>query len=214
MPVAVGKHWIEYYGPTEPGCTEHCTYQYSFGDIATGQLRTLPDWTPGGTTIPELNSSGLAAQLCSPLRTPQGFPQDLTGATLAPDPLTFAGPFAAGAEWYTKGGLWALRLLLERCGSRLHRVITTRISTPDGIPQFAINRRALVWLTPQGRPAHGLFLPSLQKFTIAFPRTLSGADLVFLTSRTLYLEVGGDAGPGMVIAAPSPRPSHHRRRAR
>lgn len=129
---------------------------------------------------------------------------------LAPDPLTFAGPFAAGAEWYTKGGLWQLRLLLERCGSRLHRETTTRISTSDGIPQFAINRRALVWLAPQSGPIHGLFLPSLQKFTIASLRAAPG-DLVLLTSRTLYI----DDGLGSVIAAPSPRPPrHHRRHAR
>ena len=208
MPIAVGRDWIEYYGPTESGCTEHCSYQYSFGNLASGQLRTLPEWTPGGTTIPNLNSPGLAAQLCSPLRVPQGFPQDLTGSAFAPDPVTFAGRFAAGTEWYMHGALWQLRLLLERCGSRLHRVITTKISTPDGIPQFAINHHALVWLSPQGGPVHGLFLPSLQKFTIASRYTPSAGDSVFLTPRTVYL----DTGEGVMIAAASPHPRTHRRR--
>jgi hypothetical protein len=73
LPGAIGSDWIEYYGPTEPGCVEHCSYQYSFGDITTGQLQTLPTWAPGATTIPDLNSTGLASPLCSPLQVPQGF---------------------------------------------------------------------------------------------------------------------------------------------
>lgn len=208
MPIAVGRDWIEYFGPTESGCFEHCFYQYSFGNIASGQLQTLPEWIPGGTTIPNLNSPGLADQLCSPLRVPQGFPQDFTGSAFAPDLVTFAGRFAAGAEWYMQRGLWQLHLLLERCGSRLHRVITAKISTPDGIPQFAINHHAVVWLSPEGGPVHGLFLPSLQKFTIAFRYTSSAGDLVFLTPRTVYL----DTGEGLMIAAASPHPRTHRRR--
>ena len=209
MPVALGSDWIEYFGTTEPGCIEHCSYQYVFGRISTGQLRGLPEWAPGATTIPDLNSPALAAQLCSPLRVPQGFPNDMTASALAPDPLIFAGPFAAGAESVIKGGLYQLRLLLQRCGSKLHRVLTSQL-TGSPTNQFAINHHALVWLDYRGGPIHGIFLPSLRKFTIVAPLTSPGGS-VFLTSHSLYLHDGS----GRVIATPSPRPpTHHRHHKR
>jgi hypothetical protein len=95
-------------------------------------------------------------------------------------------------------------LLLERCGSRLHRVLTTQISS-DYTAQFAINQHAVIWENYRGGPIHGIFLPSLQKFTIALPphlTRLSQAPL-FLTSRSLYLAVGA----GKVIVTRSPRPA-------
>ncbi len=198
-PVAIGSDWIEYYGPTEPGCTVHCSYRYSFGNIATGQVQTFPAWAPGATTIPDLNSPTLASPLCSPLRVPQGFPTGETSTALAPNPLTFAGRFAAGIEWYQPGD-WQLRLLLERCGSRLHRVVSNRISSSD-TPQFAINNEAVVWLS--GGRIRGVFLPGLRKFTLA-PRYLSPPlqAPLFLTSHHLYLA----AGTGKVIVTASPRP--------
>lgn len=210
MPVALGSDWIEYYGTTETGCTVHCAYQYTFADIATGQLRMLPDWTSGGITVPDLNSPGLAAKLCSPLRVPQGFPNDLTAAALAPSPLTFAGRFAAGIEWHLRSGLYELRLLVERCGSRLHQVLTSQVSSSPS-NQFAVNRHAVIWENLRGGPVHGVFLPSLQRFTIPLPRirgntnfTLTGGS-IFLTSRTMYLE----SGFGQVVGAASPiRPKH------
>jgi hypothetical protein len=219
LPVAIGSHWIEFYGPTEPGCPPaHCSYQYRFENIATGQLQTLPTWAPGAATIPDLNSPGLAASLCSPLQVPQGFPEDETGSALAPEPLAFAGPFASGIEWYVQGGLWELHLLLERCGSGLHRVVTNHIGSANA-PQFAINQYALAWMS-RGT-IDGVFLPSLQRFTIlgdVGPSTGLGrvpppaaAYGVFLTSRTLYVETGD----GVVMAAASPRPrTHHPRHRR
>lgn len=207
QPVAIGSDWIEFFGPTELGCTEHCSYQYRFEKIATGQLQTLPTWAPGATTIPDLNSPALAASLCPPLQVPQGFPEDGSDSALAPDPLAFAGPFATSIEWYVQGGLWELHLLLERCGSGLHRVVTSQISSANA-PQFAINNHALVWLS--GGTIQGVFLPSLQKFTIVGavgPSTGRGsvpppaAYGVFLTSRRLYVETGD----GVVMAAASPR---------
>jgi hypothetical protein len=202
-PVAAGRDWIEYYGPVEAGCIEHCSYQWSFGDIATGQIQALPDWAPGATTIPDLNAPTLATHLCSPLRVPQGFPTDETSADHAPNPLTFAGRFAAGIGLYMRGGLWESRLLLERCGSRLHRVLTTQI-TSDYTAQFAINHHAVIWQNYRGGPIHGIFLPSLQKFTIALPPHLTRLPQapLFLTSRSLYLAVGA----GKVIVTTSPRP--------
>lgn len=216
LPVAIGSDWIEFYGPTELGCTEHCGYQYRFENIASGQLQTLPTWVPGATTIPDLNSPGLAALLCSPLHVPQGFPEEDTAVTDAPDPLIFAGVLAVGIQWYQPGD-WQPRLVLERCGSRLHRVVTNQISSANA-PQFAINNHALVWLSDG--TIDGVFLPSLQKFTIvggAGPSTGPGPVLppapygVFLTSRTLYVETEN----GAVVAAASPIPrTHHRRHER
>ena len=203
MPVAIGSDWIEYYGPVDAGCIEHCNYQWSFGDIATGQIQTLPEWAPGATTIPDLNASMLASHLCSPLRVPQGFPTDETSTADAPNPVAFAGRFAAGTEWYKNGGLWELRLLLERCGSRLHRVLTTQISSSI-TPQFAINHHAVIWQNYRGGPIHGIFLPSLRKFRIALPPYLSRHPRapLFLTSRSLYLSVGAEK----VMVTASPRP--------
>jgi hypothetical protein len=207
MPVALGRDWIEYYGPTDPECSEHCTYQHSFGDIATDNLRTLPRWAPGARTIPDLSSPALTAKLCSPLRVPQGFPTEATRPALAPQPLSFAGRFVSGLEWYVHGGLYQLRLLLERCGSRLHRVLARNL-TSSPASQFAMNRDAVVWLDYRGGPIHGLFLPSLRKFTIAVPPAAGLTDFgrsIYLASRELYLMDGS----GQVIAAPAPRRSLH-----
>ena len=198
--VALGADWIEYYHQTPATCAEHCAYEYAFGNIATGQTRTLPAWKPGGTTIPDLNSPALSAKLCSPLRVPQGFGTDATPPSLAPDPLTFAGPFAIGEEWFVRHGLRELRLLLERCGSRLHQALTSQISSSSN--QFAINRHAVIWVNSQGGPVHGLFWPSLRKFTMKRAPAVAGPVRVFLTSRTLYLE----SGDGRVIATAAPSP--------
>ncbi len=205
-PVAVGSRWIEGYGPAEIGCSEHCAHQYAFANIATGRVTTLPSWQPGGTTVPHLNSAGLAATLCSPLRVPQGFPSDLTTTSAAPDPLTFAGPFAVGLD-VKLGGLDEQRLVLQRCGSPLRRVLTSQLSSSDN--QYAINQHAVIWrdYSSNGAPLDGVFIPSLKKFTIPlgriappFPTAIS----IFLTSRTLYVwnnDLGSD-----VVAAPAPRP--------
>ena len=212
MPVAIGTDWIEYYGPVEYGCTVHCTYQYSFGNIATGQIQTLPEWTPGGTAIPDLNSPVLIGQLCSPLQVPQGFPEEETGLTDSPDSLTFAGPFAVGIQWYQPGD-WQDRLVLERCGSRLRRVLANPSDTEPRFPQFAINRNIVVWLNYESVPIRGVFLPSLRKFTVPVPSrfTLSTGDSVFLTSHTLYVEDGA----GHLLEASAPRrPRDHRRHRR
>lgn len=198
--VALGADWIEYYHQTPATCTEHCVYEYAFGNIATGQTRTLPAWKPGGTTIPDLNSAVLTAKLCSPLRVPQGFATDLTPSGLAPDPLTFAGSFATGEEWFVQHGSSQLRLLLERCGSRLHQALTSRISSSSS--QFAINHHAVIWANYNGGPVHGVFLPSLRKFTIKRPLGATGPVGVFLTPRALYL----DSGAGLVVAAAAPSP--------
>jgi hypothetical protein len=204
-PVAVGSQWIEGYGPAEIGCSEHCTYQYAFANVATGQVTTLPSWQPGGTTVPNLNSAGLAATLCSPLRVPHGFPNDLTLPSAAPDPLTLAGPFAAGLDWKLQGGANQLSLLLQRCGTRLRRVLTSQIeASPDN--QFAINQHAVIWRDSRPGALHGVFLPSLKKFTIplgriapSFPTAIS----IFLTPRTLY--VWNHNLESDLVAAPAPR---------
>ena len=205
---AFGADWLEW----KESCRE-CVDTYLFQNIDTGQLQTLPGWQVGGTTIPNLSSPRLANHLCSPLRVPQGFPPVGTNSALAPNPpLTFAGRFAAGTEWYMNGGLWGLRLLVERCGSRLHQVLTTQIGS-SATPQFAINQHAVVWQNYRGGSIRGIFLPSLRKFTIALPTYLrSGPQApLFLTSHTLYLET--DLGTALsATAAPRP-PMHHRRHA-
>ncbi|GAC1635648.1 MAG: hypothetical protein NVS4B2_23300 [Chloroflexota bacterium] len=224
-PVAVGSQWVESYG-MEPsaiawGCLEHCSYRYSFANIATGEVRTLDSWRPGGTTAPELNSAGLAAPLCSLLRVPHGLPPqgELPDVPRDPGPLTFAGPFAVGLDWKFDGPYpIQVSLLLERCGTRLPRVLTSQTwswGPPMGEtePQFAINRHAVVWLKSQAGPLRGAFLPSLRQFRIPLGRVAPPppqggyqppSRSIFLTSRTLYVwnhDVGSD-----LLAATAPQP--------
>jgi hypothetical protein len=64
---AVGTRWIEF----RIICGDHCgqATTYAFQNIQTGQVRDQPpDWKPGGTEIPDLNSPALTRKLCRPLR--------------------------------------------------------------------------------------------------------------------------------------------------
>ena len=220
-PVAVGSRWVEGYGLASDQCSEHCGYQYSFANIATGQVRTLDSWHPGGTTVPDLNSAGLAARLCSPLRVPHGLRDN---PPTDPGLFTFAGPFAVGLDWKFEGTYPyqpnQVSLLLERCGTRLRRVLTSQTYSPlvgfsigETDNQFAINRHAVIWLNPQAGPLHGAFLPSLKQFRIPLGRIAPPARQggyeppsrsIFLASGTLYVwnhDVGSD-----LLAATAPQP--------
>jgi hypothetical protein len=77
---------------------------------------------------------------------------------------------------------------LERCGTRKRRLLA--FETDSTGLSLASNSRAIVWQTVPGRLLHGLFLPSLQAFTIPLS---SGIGLAGLTSGALYVRGGRDS---------------------
>jgi hypothetical protein len=196
-PFAFGDYWIEWTG----GCGYHCgPPRWAFQNIQTGQVAGQgPVWQPGGTVIPDLNSPTLTQALCAPLTVPSGFPDPTTLQPL-PGTLVLNGRFAVAQQWSADNS--NLYTYLGRCGSTLHELLTPELSSTNN--QFAITQDAVVWLGGENGPVHGMFLPSLRKFTIPIPPSAGlgpWGRYVFLTSRSLYVE----SGNGRVIATASPR---------
>ena len=171
-----GADWLEW----KETCRE-CDATYLFQNINTGQVRTLPGWQAGGTTIPDLDSPSLAGTLCPPLTVPAILHP---GYALAPEPgvLSFYGPFAIAGN------------VLERCSSRLHRTIDRNYDPLGG------DSHAIVWgASTERRRLDGVFLPSLRRFVITtLPGDPSGSfphspHTILLSSRALYvIENGGE----------------------
>jgi hypothetical protein len=189
-----GAHWIEWQ--TIP--CRYCTPTYQFQNIDTGQVQSLPDWRPGGRTIPDLDSPSLARPLCPPLTVPAGV-APLSGGP-PPGVLTFYGSFAIVGN------------VLERCGSRLKLAIGNH-----NYPAVHANSRAVVWAQgPKSGRLDGLFLPSLRHFVIANTPSTSPYDYGFaLSSGELYVLRGSVHGASeTVFAAPAPTQSHEAASAR
>jgi hypothetical protein len=164
---AVGAYWIRW----DASCY-HCGVTSFFQNIQTGELRDDPT---NATTFADLNSPALAHKTCPGVRLLR---QD-EGYSTAWGPLMPYGQFALAL------GNGAF---LERCGTRMRRLLGngSRVSYA-----LASNARALVWqATPSG--LNGLFLPSLQTFTIPLPSamvTTTGLSNIWLTSVALYARV-------------------------
>jgi hypothetical protein len=197
-PAAAGRDWIEYSVYSN---NPHDFPPSEFQNLATGNVRRDPT---GGNTILDLNAPSLSQTLCSPLRVPRYYDSD-TGfgpGTVVPD-----GKFAISLGT-NQAGIPMLRL--ERCGTRLHRLLTTGLYS--GIdPEWAANRTTVVWGRTRNELA-GVFLPSLRQFTIKLPAAAirpgcQASDFqtciseIALTARHLYLI---DAGHGRVWTSPSP----------
>lgn len=199
--VAVGADWIEY----EETC-DHCHDEWFFQNIWTGQQESLPDWQPGGTTFPDLNSSTLAGTLCPPLRVPVSYAENRFED---PEPgwLTFDGPFAIA----TRNDHWHPTGFVERCGSALHKRIEPPPQTSWGPePKLAADSHIVMWQATS-RELRGLFLPSLRPVTIILPGFLDASPQIAVGPRTLYVEDGS----GQIWTAPSPalpRRSHRKHR--
>ncbi len=157
---AVGTRWIEF----RIICGDHCgqATTYAFQNIQTGQVRDQPpDWKPGGTEIPDLNSPALTRKLCRPLRVLSGF-FDQRSYVPALGPIAFYGQFAIARQW--SAGNVRLSTYVERCGSRARTSID-----PNGWP-VAANAQTVIWMTGFGNPMFaGLFLPALGPFTLTRP---------------------------------------------
>jgi hypothetical protein len=180
---AVGTRWMEF----QITCGYHCgPTSFAFLNIQSGQVYGRPpDWTPGGTEIPDLNSPTLTRKLCEPLTVPRGFSDQDSGPV--PGTIAFYGQFAVALDWYqSSGGYVDQRYVLEHCGTDLYQVLLN--SVPSGFP-FAISSNAVIWPGLHfDKTLHGVFLPSRQQFKITnlpLPVDTSVQQLV-LTRRTLY----------------------------
>jgi hypothetical protein len=168
---AVGANWIRW----DASCY-NCAVTSLFQNIQTGELRSDPT---DATTFADLDSPALAHSTCP-------------GVRLMRDPDSI------GMDWgsVTPDGQFALvstgnRVFLERCGTRMRRLLVNGHA-------LASNAGTVVWQSVPGR-LNGLFLPSLQTFTIPLPSTIVRppgspenlpVDGLALTSRGLYVSDG------------------------
>lgn len=188
--IAVGADWIEY----DVRCGEHCSDTIVFQSIQTGEVRSLAAWRRGGTTIPDLNSSSLAAKVCSPLRVPEGF--EPYGLSPQPGSLTFYGRSAIAFAYSGPSGNQSAQIDVERCGTRRREANLSNVS--GGYP-FAANSHVALAHGVRGTGLVGVFLSSFQRFTL--PLAL-GEGVAALSSRRLF--VLGNAGRLFATASPTP----------
>jgi len=196
---AIANQWIEFLVT----CGYHCgPTTFAFQNLQTGQVDDQPpDWKPGGTEIPNLNSPILTQHLCKPLKVPDGFTDPTTNQTL-PGTISFYGRFVVAQQW-SPGNL-NIHTYLARCGSGLHKLID-----PNDWP-LAGNAHAIIWTlgfanptpgrSPQALPVQGLFLPTLRRFTITTP---SAASVVALSAKHIYAATPGPHGGVYEAQAPS-----------
>jgi hypothetical protein len=151
----VGAHWIRWVGTCY-----HCADTYLFQNIQTGELRDDPT---NATTFADVNSPALAHKTCPGVRLMRLF----EGYSIPWGSLTSYGQFALASG--TVNQLYGA-VFLERCGTRMRRLLVSGTSI-GGSPPLASNSRAIVWRTAPSR-LDGLFLPSLQTFTIPLPSAM------------------------------------------
>jgi hypothetical protein len=172
----VGAYWIRWVGTCY-----HCADTYYFQNIQTGEFRDDPT---NATTFADLNSPALAHKTCPGVRLMRLF----EGYSNPWGSLTSYGQFALAIGTDSEGN----GAFLERCGTRMRRLLAYGSSELEfSVPPLASNSRAIVWQTAPGR-LDGLFLPSLQTFTIPLPSAIVAAEGVgqgdiALTSGALYL---------------------------
>lgn len=178
---AIGSDWVEY-----DESSIRLGDRFVFQNIASGALRRDP---ANAVTLADLSSPTLAHRLCRPLRTSRG--DSMVGL-----PGRFALAISESGS------------VLERCGTRLHRPLA--LDNGSVIDTWsASDARTLAWNASQGYALDGLFLPSLQPFTVsAPPRRLRSGSGEFASDRHIYLEVPPAAPTGhfRVFWAPLPQP--------
>lgn len=173
---AVGAYWIRW----DATCSVHCANTYFFQNIQTGELRDDPT---NATTFVDLDSPDLARRTCP-------------GVRLIGNVVPYGG---LGWGSITPEGRYAIvtgrenNVFLERCGTRMREPIAD--TGYGGV--LASSTQAIVWQTTTHLT--GLFLPTLQKFTMRLPPgilkpTGSGEDFpvhaLVLTSSALYVADG------------------------
>jgi hypothetical protein len=201
VPIAgIGRDWVS----VDTGSVdEHVWDMRAFQNLTTGQVSGVP---AGATTSVDLNRPSLTWRACSPLKVPV-----LTGG---------AGDHAMGLLTPVGHGLViasGFDQYLERCGTRLHERLgggdplfnnNLDIGGCAGIACPAQhNAHAIVW--PGVGRINGVLIPSLQRFTIPVPASLSppGSGHVFevgLTQSHIYLV----SQTSRVFSAPGPTAPH------
>jgi hypothetical protein len=181
-PAAVGANWIRW----DASCY-HCGTTFYFQNIQTGEVRGDPT---DATTYADLNSPTLAEKTCPGVKVLR----ESVGYSTGWGSLNSYGQFALATGTDGQGNPAAF---LEQCGTGMRRLLA---SWPLGtsIPLLTSNAGAIVWQPAPNRlnepynRLDGLFLPSLQTFTIPLPSAIvtgTGLEPIALTSEELYLRV-------------------------
>lgn len=204
FPEAAGSAWLQYDHESCDTGGQHCSSSSVFQNLSTGELRHDP--SRGATTV-DLNAPDLSETACRPLTVPMT--DELYAPAPVPGSLTFYGSFAVAIGGDKNGP----RVYLERCGTRLHRLLTTAPLAAD--PVVGANTREVVWMShPHFLSA--LTLPGLRPFTIRLPRRLIARTCspgyystcvaqIALTTHRLYLLTA--SYPEQVWTAPNPLPT-------
>ncbi len=177
--LAAGRSWLAFQQASCPNGDYHsCNARNLFQNIQTGEVRPDPS---NATTVVDLNSPNLSRMVCRPLSAPGG---------VSP---TFYGSSALSA---VTDSTFNTGVYLERCGTRLHRLVSP--VTPDGAGFTGANAREVVWMAHPGPFLTGLTIPGLRRFTIRLPERLLGSctspddyrdcmSLIALTNKRLYI---------------------------
>jgi hypothetical protein len=197
--LAAGRSWLEFQQAT---CTANyhapCSARNLFQNIWTGAVREDPS---GPITMVDLNSPNLTRTVCRPLSVPGN------------GSLTFHGNFALSSLTDNKLNT---TVYLERCGTRLHRLVAPA-NTYVGGALTGINAHEVLWMAHPGPLLTGLTLPGLKRFTIRLPQRLLGSSctspddyrdcmsMIALTNKRLYILTA--SYPSQVWAAPAPLPA-------
>jgi hypothetical protein len=209
FPEGAGSAWLQYDHESCDTGGQHCSSSSVFQNLSTGELRQDPS---GGATTVDLNAPNLSRTVCRPLTVPTTF--ELYAPGPVPGSLTFHGSFALAIGG---GGENGPRVYLERCGTHLHRLLTTAPLEQSVV--VGANTHEVIWMShPHFLSA--LTLPGLRPFTIRLPRrliarTCSPDDYsacvaqIALTSRRLYLLTA--SYPAQLWTAPNPLPAKPRR---
>jgi hypothetical protein len=189
----VGAYWIEWVASSY----HHAPTSVYFQNIQTGELRGDPT---NANTFADLNSPALTHTTCPGVQLMPNPSSDLSSGGVAWGSLTPYGQFALAV---TDNGAF-----LERCGTHMRRRLTSQYSSAP-----ASNAGAIVWQAVANHLS-GLFLPSLQTFTIPLPSAIvkppgspqdTPVSALGLTSGALYVRDGWD-GTLWRTASPSALP--------
>jgi hypothetical protein len=148
--------------------------------------------------------------MCGPLRVPTTY--ELYAPAPAPGSLTFYGSFALSIGGDENGS----EVYLERCGTHLHRLLTTAPLERPAV--VGANTHEVVWMAHPGRFLSALTLPGLRPFTIRLPnrliaRTCSPEDCstcvaqIALANQRLYVLTADPYHPHLLV---TPTVSAHR----
>ena len=209
FPEAAGRAWLQYDHESCDSGGQHCSSSSVFQNLSTGELRHDPS---GGATAVDLNAPNLSQTVCRPLTVPMTY--ELFAPAPVPGSLTFYGSFALAIGGDDNGP----RVYLERCGTHLHRLLTTAPLERSVV--LGANTHEVIWMShPHFFSA--LTLPGLHPFTIRLPRrlvarTCSPDDYsacvaqIALTNRRLYLLTA--SYPEQLWTAPGPLPAKRQHR--